>query len=108
VDIWCLVASTERGTGIYEAFTNNAKAEYHREQLERLSRAQTSGTLGGSRIKLKVPMPSKYDGTKGDPAFTLMVGCGNYCTMDPMAFSMELIFIRWALQQMEEKQVNGQ
>jgi len=57
--------------------------------------------LGGNSFK--TPLPTKFDGKKGDPAFTFMAACNNYCIMKPNAFPNNLVFIRWALQQMEDK-----
>src|SRR5258706_15585354 len=55
---------------------------------------------GGS---FKTPLPNKFNGKKGDPAFTFLAACNNYRTMKLAAFSNNIVFIRWALQQMEDK-----
>ncbi len=55
---------------------------------------------GGS---FKTPLPNKFDGKKGDPAFTFLAACNNYHIMKPNAFSNDIVFIQWALQQMEDK-----
>jgi len=48
-------------------------------------------------------MPSRYDGKKGDPAWTFLAACNNYRTMEPGVFQTEEMLVRWALQQMEDK-----
>ena len=48
-------------------------------------------------------MPLKYNGKKGDPAFTFIAACNNYQVMKPGAFATNAMCVRWALQQMEEK-----
>ena len=53
--------------------------------------------------KIKVPMPSKYNGKKGDPALTFLAACNNYCIMSPGAFADDTVCVRWALQQLEDK-----
>jgi len=55
---------------------------------------------GGS---FKTPLPNKFNGKKGDPAFTFLAACNNYHIMKLAAFSNNIVFIRWALQQMEDK-----
>jgi len=55
---------------------------------------------GGS---FKTPLPNKFDGKNGDPAFTFLAACNNYRIMKPNAFPNDIVFIRWALQQMEGK-----
>jgi len=55
---------------------------------------------GGS---FKTPLPNKFDGKNGDPAFTFLAACNNYRIMKPNVFPNDIVFIRWALQQMEGK-----
>jgi hypothetical protein len=48
-------------------------------------------------------MPTRYNGKKGDPAFTFIAACNNYRTMEPGSFVDHTVLIRWCLQQMDEK-----
>jgi len=48
-------------------------------------------------------MPLKFNGKKGDPAFTFIAACNNYQVMKPGVFPTDAMCVRWALQQMEEK-----
>ena len=52
---------------------------------------------------LKTPLPTKYDGKKGDPASTFAAACTNYRVMEPAAFTDDNQYIRWVLQQMDGK-----
>jgi hypothetical protein len=56
-----------------------------------------------SRHRLKTPMPTRYNGKKGNPAFTFIVACNNYKTMEPDSFPNQTVLVRWWLQQLEDK-----
>src|SRR5258706_7291266 len=66
------------------------------QQMSMLVQPQGGGSF-------KTPLPNKFDGKKGDPAFTFLAACNNYHIMKPAAFSNDIVFIQWALQQMEDK-----
>lgn len=86
----------------WEAFIGSHKEEHHKNRAETLSWAQSmAAPAGGS--KTKVPLPSKYKGGKGDPAFTFLAACNNYRKMDPNTYPDNPTWIRWMLQQMEDK-----
>jgi len=73
------------------------------------ARAETSSARAASAqpssraSRLKTPLPTKYDGKKGDPASTFAAACANYHVMEPMAFTDDNQYIRWVLQQMDGK-----
>jgi len=73
------------------------------------ARAETSSARAASAqptartSRLKTPLPTKYDGKKGDPASTFAAACTNYQVMEPTAFTNDNQYIRWVLQQMDGK-----
>ena len=67
-----------------------------------ISRIQKSATPGPAKNHLKTPLPSKYNGKKGDNAVTFLAACNNYKIMQRDQFQNDRMLIRWALQQMEE------
>jgi len=74
------------------------------------ARAETASTRAASvqptalrTSQLKTPLPTKYDGKKGDPASTFAVACSNYRVMEPGAFTDDNQYIWWVLQQMDGK-----
>ena len=73
------------------------------------ARAETSSARAASAQPiskaswLKTPLPTKYDGKKGDPASTFTAACANYQVMEPSAFTDDNQYIRWVLQQMDGK-----
>ncbi len=61
---------------------------------------QPSGA-GGS---FKTPLPNKFDGKKGDPAFTFLAACNNYRIMKPTALQTTLCsfdghYNKWRIRQ---------
>ena len=75
---------------------NTARAE--------TSNARAASAQPASRAsRLKTPLPTKYDGKKGDPASTFAAACANYRIMEPAAFADDNQYIRWVLQQMDGK-----
>ena len=62
---------------------------------------QWSATPAATKNHLKTPLPSKYDGKKGDNAVTFLAACNNYKIMQRDQFQNDRMLIRWALQQME-------
>jgi hypothetical protein len=67
------------------------------------AQATSSAPPQQSRHRLKTPMPTRYNGKKGDPAFTFIVACNNYRMMEPDSFTNPAVLVRWCLQQMEDK-----
>jgi len=68
------------------------------------SSARAASAQPSSRVsRLKTPLPTKYDGKKGDPASTFATACTNYWVMEPSAFTDDNQYIRWVLQQMDGK-----
>ena len=66
--------------------------------------ARAASAQPTSRVsRLKTPLPTKYDGKKGDPASTFAVACTNYQVMEPTAFTDDNQYIQWVLQQMDGK-----
>ena len=68
----------------------------------KITRIQRSATPAATKNHLKTPLPSKYDGKKGDNAVTFLAACNNYKIMQRDQFQNDGMLIRWALQQMEE------
>ena len=85
-----------------------AEWEKHLEKTKDRSRdveimhIQRSATPAATKNHLKTPLPSKYDGKKGDNAVTFLAACNNYKIMQRDQFQNNGMLIRWALQQMEE------
>jgi len=101
--IWRLAAKFGEHITEFEAAVATAKIESARQETA-TARAQSSvPPVQQSRNRLKTPMPSRYDGKKGDPAWTFLAACNNYRTMEPGVFQTEEMLVRWALQQMEDK-----
>ena len=67
-----------------------------------ITRIQRSAMPAATKNHLKTPLPSKYDGKKGDNAVTFLAACNNYKIMQRDQFQNDRMLIRWALQQMEE------
>ena len=85
-----------------------AEWEKHLEKTKDRSRdaeitcIQRSATPATTKNHLKTPLPSKYDGKKGNNAVTFLAACNNYKIMQRDQFQNDGMLIRWALQQMEE------
>jgi hypothetical protein len=98
-----LVAQWGDAMMAFEKVLADRSLEVARQEMM-TARAQSTATVGGGGSRrLKTPLPSKYDGKKGDEALTFLVACNNYCFMEPGAFQNDKVCIRWALQQMEDK-----
>jgi hypothetical protein len=67
------------------------------------TRATSSAPPQQSGHRLKTPMLTRYNGKKGNPAFTFIVACNNYKTMELASFMNQTVLVRWCLQQMEDK-----
>jgi len=66
--------------------------------------ARAASAQPTSRVSwLKTPLPTKYNGKKGDPASTFAAACTNYQVMEPTAFTNDNQYIWWVLQQMDGK-----
>src|SRR5258706_15789610 len=82
-----------------------ARIKLEKAQNEAMVTRQMSMSVQpqGAGGSFKTPLPNTYDGKTGDPAFTFIAACNNYRIMKPNAFPNDMVFIRWALQQMEGK-----
>jgi len=102
--IWRMAAQLGDAMTQFEKEVADAKIASARQETTTV-RAQSSVPPAAqpSRNRLKTPMPSRYDGKKGDPAWTFLVACNNYRIMEPGVFQTEEMLVRWALQQTEDK-----
>ena len=99
--IWRCAQAISEEMALYEKYVDSIKIQT--AQIENQGLRQASAVIqpqsgGGS---FKTPLPTKYEGKKGDSADTFLVACNNYRVMRPNAFIDEAQFIRWTLQQME-------
>ena len=104
--IYRRLAEIDRVVGLWEFFLGEEKLKAQRAlTAEANTRASTvqPNPYATQATKLKVPRPTAFGGKRGDPAFTFIAACNNYRVMDPKAFSSDEVFIRWALQQMNEQ-----
>ena len=101
VAIWRAAQGISKEVALFEKYINQVKIQMAQVESQALRQALAGPhTSSGS---FKTPLPTKYDGKKGDLANTFIVACTNYRTMRPGVFLDDAIFIRWALQQMEDK-----
>ena len=101
VAIWRTAQGISEEMALFEKYVDQVKIQT--AQVESQALRQASAGPHTSSGSFKTPLPTKYDGKKGDSANTFIVACTNYRTMRPGVFSDDAIFIRWALQQMEDK-----
>jgi len=80
-----------------------AKVKLSIAQKETAQAHAVSIQLTPQQSHLKTPMPTKFNGTKGNPALTFMAACMNYQTMEPTSFTDDNQYIQWVLQQVEGK-----
>ena len=103
--IYRRLSEIDRVVGQWEFFLSKEKLKAQRaltaEANTRASTVQPNPYT--TTTKLKVPRPTAFNGKRGDPAFTFIAACNNYGVMDPNAFSSDEVFIRWALQQMNDQ-----
>ena len=100
--IWRRASEISEATACMESFLKDAQINTTQQEKEQLCQ-NSVGTTPGQSSSIKTPMPSKYNGKKGDPAFTFIAACNNYRVMKPGAFPTNAMCVRWALQQMEDK-----
>ena len=100
--IWRRASEIGEAIARIKSFLKDVQMNITQQEKEQLRRNSVGATPGQSN-SIKTPMPSKYNGKKGDPAFTFIAACNNYRVMKPGAFATDAMCVRWALQQMEEK-----
>jgi len=64
--------------GKWETYLDQIKLEKATNDLQSAQQATAlvAPVQGGNSFK--TPLPTKFDGKKGDPAFTFMAACNNY------------------------------
>ena len=100
--IWRKANEIGEATARIESFLKDAQISITQCEKEQLCQNSVGVTPSPSN-GIKTPMPSKFSGKKGDPAFTFIAACNNYRVMKPGAFPTDAMCVRWALQQMEDK-----
>ena len=101
VAIWRTAQGISEEMALFEKYVDQVKIQTAQVESQALRQASVGPhTSNGS---FKTPLPTKYDRKKGDLANTFIVACTNYRTMRLGVFSDDAIFIRWSLQQMEDK-----
>ena len=81
VAIWRCAQAISEEMAIYEKYVNLVKIQTAQVKNQGLRQALVSAqpqSMGGN---FKTPLPSKYEGKKGDSADTLLVACNNYQVM---------------------------
>ena len=84
----------------WEKYLEKTKDKAWDVEINHIQRSATPAAA--SKNHLKTPLPSKYNGKKGDNAVTFLAACNNYKIMQRDQFQNDGMLIRWALQQMEE------
>ena len=103
VQIWRAAQTLGAQVAAYDKHVADVKLETARNDANNIRQASLAATPGASSGGVKIPMLTKFEGKKGDSAFTFIAGCNNYHIMKPGSFTSDEVFIRWALQQMDEK-----
>ncbi len=101
--IWKVAHDIGVEFGLWENYLTRIKLEKAQNEAMVTRQMSMSVQPQGAGGSFKTPLPNKFDGKKGDPAFTFLAACNNYRIMKPNAFSNDIVFIQWALQQMEDK-----
>jgi hypothetical protein len=102
ITILRMVMDMDQRVAAFEAMIASIQLETARMETV-TARAASSAPPQQSRHRLKTPMPTRYNGKKGDPAFTFIAACNNYKTMEPDSFQTQTVLVRWCLQQLEDK-----
>jgi hypothetical protein len=104
ITILRMVMDMDQRVAVFEAMIASIQLETARMETA-TARAASSAPppQQQSRHRLKTPMPTRYNGKKGDPTFTFIAACNNYKTMEPDSFTNQTVLVRWCLQQMEDK-----
>jgi hypothetical protein len=102
ITILRMVMDMDQRVAAFEAMIASIQLETARMETV-TARAASSAPPQQSRHRLKTPMPTRYNGKKGDPAFTCIAACNNYKTMEPDSFQTQTVLVRWCLQQLEDK-----
>jgi hypothetical protein len=102
VTILRMVMDMDQRVAAFESMIASIQLETARAETA-TTRATSSAPPQQSGHRLKTPMPTRYNGKKGDPAFTFIAACNNYKTMEPASFTNQTVLVRWCLQQMEDK-----
>jgi hypothetical protein len=102
ITILRMVMDMDQRVAAFEAMIASIQLETARMETV-TARAASSAPPQQSRNRLKTPMPTRYNGKKGDPAFTFIAACNNYKTMEPDSFQTQTVLVRWCLQQLEDK-----
>jgi hypothetical protein len=102
ITILRMVMDMDQRVAAFEAMIASIQLETARMETA-TARAASSAPPQQSRHRLKTPMPTRYNGKKGDPAFTFIAACNNYKTMEPDSFTTQTVLVRWCLQQLEDK-----
>jgi hypothetical protein len=98
-----MVMDMDQRVAAFEAMIASIQLETARMETVMARAASSAPPQQQSRHRLKTPMPTRYNGKKGDPAFTFIAACNNYKTMEPDSFMNQSVLVRWCLQQMEDK-----
>ena len=100
--MWRCAQNIGEEMGEWEKYLSDVKDKKNRDKIISLRRS-VSVQPDNHKSSLKTPLPTKYDGKKGDNAATFIAACNNYRVMQPQAFYDEKVLVRWALQQMEDR-----
>ena len=101
---WIFAQGLNKEVAILNNHLESVKiARLQQDNAQTRQMSMMASVQSGRLDKIKVLMPSKYDGKKGDPALTFLAACNNYCIMSPGAFADDSVCVRWALQQLEDK-----
>ena len=100
--IWRRVATIEASLGAWQAAIAAAREESLKDKV-RTARGSSIQPGQGGPQRVKAPVPIRYNGRKGDPAYTFITACQNYQIMEPSAFTDNNQCIQWALQLMEDR-----
>jgi hypothetical protein len=103
ITILRMVMDMDQRMAAFEAMIASTQLETARMETATARAASSAPPQQQSRNRLKTPMPTRYNGKKGDPAFTFIAACNNYKTMEPDSFQTQTVLVRWCLQQLEDK-----
>ena len=91
--IWRCAQAISEEMALYEKYVDLIKIQTAQIENQGLRQASASAQPQSSGGSFKTPLPTKYEGKKGDSADTFLVACNNYRVMRPNAFMDEAQFI---------------
>ena len=81
VAIWRCAQAISEEMAIYEKYVDMIKIQTAQVENQGLRQASASAQPQSSGGSFKTPLPSKFEGKKGDSAETFLIACNNYRVM---------------------------